>query len=563
MVTRVKAHLNLARAKPFWVNSKRYDWYYLLSLSLGLIYSLPLFRHAFNNSALPLAIANDTLYYLTKIQSWKYSFGLPLNPYHENSFETVSNYTFVAESFLAIIARLTEIDVNFIYALVTFLSFNINFFLVMRLSNLLGLKPSLGLIAFLLSYIVLVPYAPYRPISPQINLILYLLICIALVSFFASSLSPKHLVVLGLLQFLSWFIYPYYALLTSLLAFLFIVARSQRSFRLASVRLLTLVLIPSVPWLIVGYLSSPDFSRQTALRTSLVESNHYPGAFTILLGSLILVLLVLVARLLNTTITLSRFLVFQGLSILLVSNSQVVTGKSIQFESHYILLFWLNSTLLLLALTQDVFKSRFRNMLFLLIFALVIRSVYSYYYDVSRQETVQVSIEERNLWKFILNNTDLTEIISAPLDVSENIVYVTGRKVLATPLSRLYIMSDEELTQRVLLNHYPGELSQPIPEQVYVSIFGLKFRDALSKNARASSFLESARNHSRQITLDEARAIKLLVNGYAKLDFANGLDRFEIDWLVRPTPQLSEFESLSSNCRITLTRVDKWEICRW
>lgn len=563
MVTRLSRKLTFARNKSYGIYFQKYGLYFLTSLLLSLIYSIPLFRHAFNNNALPLEIANDTLYYLTKIQSWQSSFGLPLNPYHENAFETISNYTFVIESFLAIIANITGLDTGLIYALATFISFNINFYLVMRLSKHLGLKPRFGLLAFLTSYVVLVPYAPYRPISPQINLTLYLLICLAMVSFFASNPTRKHFVILGLLQLLIWFVYPYFALLSSSLAFFYIIEKSRRNFRLAFVRLVSLILIPSAPWLLVNYFALPNLARQTALRTGLVESNHYPGAFKILLGSLILASFVLVARILQRTFTLNRFLIFQGLSIFFVSNSQVVTGKSLQFESHYILLFWLNTSFILFVLINHLFKSVFRILLPLVIFSLSLQSIYSYYTQVTRLERVDVSIGEQELWKFIITNTDSSDIISAPLDISQRIVYVTKRKVLATSLSRLYIMSDQELTQRVLLNHYPEILEKPIPEEVYVSIFGLRFRDALSKNTKASSFLKSASNHSSQIKDEEMRMINLLIDDYSNINIVSGLNRFGVDWIVRPIDQFDRIKTLSSNCNLTLTHFDQWGICRW
>jgi hypothetical protein len=541
----------------------QFNLYLSVSVLLSLFYSAPIFAHALSEEVMPLELANDTLYYLTKIQSWKESFGLPLNPYHENRFHDISNYTFIVESSLAVVANVTNSSVNLVYGVITLISFNVNFYLIMKLSSRIGLPKRFAFLVFLIAYIILVPYAPYRPISPQLNLIIYLVICLATISFFDPYRSKNTSIWLCVLQLVLWFIYPYFALLSSITILLLNVERYRRNYHLVFRNILILNAIPAMPWVIINYLSSPQSSRETALRTGLVESNHYPGAFKILLGTFLLALCILIFNAQRRDLTLNKFLIFQGLAILIVSNSQVVTGKSLQFESHYILVFWLNTSLILFSLFRRFVSSLMQTLTVLLIFVLTGQAVTSYFEQVNRVERIRTSSYERNLWNYVQENVGKSEIISAPLDISQGIVYSTNRKVLATTLSRLYIMSDEELTRRVLLNHYPNSLKEPIPEEVYVSIFGIKFREAIAKNLAASRIFGNARLHSAQISREEEIATDYLLENYSKLDVPQELNNFGVDWIIRHGGEIREFEKWSSRCASSVKQVGPWGICRW
>jgi hypothetical protein len=327
--------------------------------------------------------------------------------------------------------------------------------------------------------------------------------------------------------------------------------------------ILILVVTPAMPWIFVNYLASPRASRETALRTGLVESNHYPGSVKILFGSFLLALCILSFKKIQRDLPFSMFLIFHGLAILIAANSQVVTGKSLQFESHYILLFWLNTSLIMFSLFRSVTVSLMQTLTFVLIFALTGQAMVSYLEEAKKFEGIQTSSYERDLWKYVQERVGKSEIISAPLDISQRIVYATNRKVLATTLSRLYIMTDEELSRRVLLNHYPGSLEEPISEDVYISIFGLRFREALAKNLTASHIFENASYHSAQISNEEVMAIDSLLDDYSNLNVSQELNHFGVDWIIRREGELREFEKLSSRCASSLKLIGTWEICRW
>jgi hypothetical protein len=466
---------------------------------------------------------------------------------------------------LALLARILGISTNLLYGLMTFFSFLLNFYLVQKLSRKLGLSDISATLVFLLSYAVLIGYAPYRPISPQINLIFYLGVCIVI----AKSLSlperetlPKRLL---FLQTGLWFIYPYFAVICALTAFFHIVLRRDFLLKREGLACLIYVVIPTLPWLLVQLFLGGDYYRETATRTGLVEGNHFPGAIrSTLVGLATLLLVAFLQYRFKTSVSINRFLFLTGFSIVFSVNSQVLTGKSMQFDSHFVLPTYILFFITLMLLVEKLPWSQtlvFGGALIVCLFS--VKASISYNEKVNDAKFTSMVTRDDAIFEFIRVSTNANALISAPLSLSEQLVYRTNRRVLATNLSRLYIMSDKELEDRVLLNYFPKRLVGKPPEEIYSSIFGQRYRDAITKNVTAARLFPFARAHTQKLLLEERKEIDRLTNKYSHLNVSKKLNDFGVDWLIRETGDLVWFENASLSCKTSKRVIGKWEVCKW
>lgn len=531
----------------------------------ALVYSVPLVWHAINTNSMPLEIANDTTFYLTRVQVWRTTLGMPINPYHEFTFTQPATFTFLVESTLALIAHGLRVSTNLIYGIATFFSFIVNFQLMQVLIRKVKLNEISGLIIFFASYTVLVEYAPYRPVSPQINFTLYLLTCIVIAAHIDLNqirLFSKKLVIL---QCLLWFVYPYYALLTAITLFLHSISSKHLDFLGKIFNLVTYVLVPVLPWLFVSFSLDTTVTRETALRTGLVESNHFPGAIRILILALALIILVfLYQRKTHSSFSSNRFLWIHGFAIIAASNSQIFTGKSLQFESHFILPFYLVFLSIIMLLYEKAFWNK--SVIFVILIVLFFGSflkMASYSNKAWHQVNVAINAKEDPILDFLRTHVAENQLVSAPLELSEKIVFILNRRVLASGSSKLYFMSDEELRKRVLVNYFPEELEKPFPIDMYLSMFGLRYRDAIAKNSAAAAFLPLAKSHTEKLFVLEQNEIRRVESTYASLDIAVELDNFNVDWIVRKKGDLRWFAKASSNCNSSKTTVGSWRVCKW
>jgi hypothetical protein len=186
------------------------------------------------------------------------------------------------------------------------------------------------------------PYSLERPISPQIILLVWLWFILTCLKEIKTT-SYKTIVKLGLIAGLSAYLhYPYIFLQIQVGTIIFIIGmvllkKPVKGF-LLSTFFSWLVALPYLFWSRNAALSQ-DY-QDLLLRGGIIY-NHIPTALSVVIFSIISLILIFVLLKRSTKVSLqfSRmpllFLFSQVIGCILVSNSNVVTGVSVQFSDHF------------------------------------------------------------------------------------------------------------------------------------------------------------------------------------------------------------------------------------
>ena len=185
-------------------------------------------------------------------------------------------------------------------------------------------------------------YSFERPISPQISVIVYLLIILGIKKSLALNQS-KFKIIIGILAGLSAYLSsPFTFIVASLgfLTYLFLtlIAKKFNVLDFASIVVFTILVIPYM-YSNVGNSKSESF-KDLILRQGLIES-HLPAArVTIIMLVIALFYVFLFSRftkikVFNRQKLFFNFLIVQLVMIAFVSNSNLLTGKALQFSNHF------------------------------------------------------------------------------------------------------------------------------------------------------------------------------------------------------------------------------------
>lgn len=263
------------------------------------------------------------------------------NPYIKEHIDDPFIMPPLAEWFIASLAWVTDTSVPFITSVSDGVLGFVGFMLVYILFHVLTRSMWVSLLYTLLFFFFsLATFG--RPISPQFNALFLFagLIVTAKVYFDESLWESKWNIILGLIVGVTCFISPYY--FTALLGLYVLVFTSRALFERSRG-----VLQKNVPWFFLGFLPlaciyaffqvkaslDPSYA-ETVLRYGLMHT-HIPGSFTnMFFGGIACVVLVLCFRSLHQ----QKFAFALGsiVTLFALNWQNILTGKSLQFSSHYL-----------------------------------------------------------------------------------------------------------------------------------------------------------------------------------------------------------------------------------
>jgi len=185
-------------------------------------------------------------------------------------------------------------------------------------------------------------YSFERPISPQISVIAYLLIILGIKKALALNQS-KFKIIIGILAGLSAYLSSPFTFIVASLGFLtylflILVAKKFNVLDFASIVAYTILVIPYMHSNVEN--SKAKSFKDLILRQGLIES-HLPAArVTIIMLILTLFYVFLFSRFTKIKVfsrqkLFFNFLIIQVVVIAFVSNSNLLTGKALQFSNHF------------------------------------------------------------------------------------------------------------------------------------------------------------------------------------------------------------------------------------
>lgn len=394
------------------------------------------------------------------------------NPYLKEHMDDPFIMPPVAEWFVAALAYIIGTSAAFVTSAGDFFLTLVNFLLVYAL--LLVVTRNNKTLALLYTTVFFgLSLATFgRPISPQINAIPFFigLIYIAKLYYHDEEDKKRNNLMAGLFTGITVFLYPYF--FTTILAvyglLMFGRAITERTLR---------IIKEHVAWYLVTFLpfaalfvffqvraAGDVFYSESLIRYGLMHT-HLPGSFTnVALGVLTCALVVLAFRFLSRQELL--FAASWSLSIIALNWQNVITGKSLQFASHYrptlVLAVIVVLTVLHVALLRSGAEGRARVMrvgvvfgmcALLLITAVVRKDEYIHMADMpytkAELEEIQAADE---VFDWLNTNTSRDSVVYALGETySELLPVYTHNKVYFDFYANFYPVSHSEIEERWLI----------------------------------------------------------------------------------------------------------------
>jgi len=315
----------------------------------SLVFLNCIFFKFFCTNSLILA-ADDSGLILTKVASYtRNPLNMNVNPYISTSDQLTLSV--LSEWLFGLISSVFALDITMTQKLILFMTVNGLFLtlrnIVMRYSRLPNIITLLTILSICLSY------SPIwlRPISPGFNLVI-LLIALNVLLNSKCLREPKmgQVITLVLLNLYLSLAYVFYSLiLTVTIAFcqLFLLLKGKK-LNFSHYFFLLLNFIPGFFFFILSHQSNQSY-QDLSFRWGVIQS-HFPGSLrTFLFSSL-----GIIAALLYLKNDLKYLFLSLFLSSIILSNSQIFTGTSMEFDSHFFPPVFVATTLVIFLSTEHL-----------------------------------------------------------------------------------------------------------------------------------------------------------------------------------------------------------------
>ena len=385
-----------------------------------------------------------------------------------------------------------------------------------------------------------------RTPSPQLNFITWLVFFFFLIQYIQSS-EKLSLYGAGLFLGLQFYFYPYYwsysviLLILLMLAFFF----RSRNVSISFLKIFGIGLFIALPygWLQFQAMVSPHY-LETLLRHGLIYS-HFPSGLASVFISLILLAGSYYAIRKNLISFDGSHLILIGAvsSAIIVVNQHVITGKNLEFSSHYWLIsvfsfFFLGIFLLNSWMEQSGNRKKILAGLTLAVAAVSIGNISAVMKsqiaftdtDISRQRYAP-------MFDWLNANAPKDSVVYANNDISELIPVYTNQNVFYNHYANLFLMSDNEIWARFAIAHF----FDPITKEFVMrqdhrrDIWGLHLIDEYAHNQsknRLRKLIGLPSAFYEEVPQSAVLSFMEFANGIKQNDFKKELATYRTDYVV-------------------------------
>jgi len=388
-----------------------------------------------------------------------------------------------------------------------------------------------------------------RAPSPQLNHIFWLLLFLIWLLFLKRP-NYSYALLMGLSFGLLFYIYPYYwtfyvVFFVLFLCLNFLLKRKcdYKKYFLAII----IALIISLPYFISLFkaMQLPYYGESLA-RLGMIET-HFPSGIKILVwGGLVLLLFLVTYYKRIIKINPKSILIFSSLlAPMIVVNQHIITGKNLQFSSHY----WPLSAfcfIFALAYLLNLWSKKIKvQPIKILIFILI--SVYIFYepavhlINTAKGEALHYSQEEiaqqkyALIFKWLNENTLPDEVVFAG-KISSLIPVYTANNVFSG--GYLFFMPDKEVQERAVLSHYWDDFFNKESEN-YVSYerlikgnYYITLSGHLKQRNKLRSWFGLAPVKYEEIPREEIDEFLELARDIQGQDFETQIKKYRVDYFI-------------------------------
>jgi len=386
-----------------------------------------------------------------------------------------------------------------------------------------------------------------RAPSPQFIFIFWLLLFTLLLKYLE---RPKNIfLILGSINLgLLFYLYPYYWMFYLIFIGVFIIFNLLKNKQFNFLPYLYLVagaLVIGLPYFISVYNSLRDVIYGESLaRVGMIET-HFPSGIKIVFLSFIIIILTWIFYkkkiiILNTSVI---FLLSANIAVALATNQHIITGKNLEFSSHFLMISEFCFVFLAIYLAQALFRFFKTRHIFLINFFVVLIVILISWFNVYHVLANQINLDDSDyyqqnyasIFEWLNKNTKKDEVIFANREISCLIPIYTSDNVFYCGSIILSSMDNKEIWQRFLINEYWENFNEDFIRKNERGFFGTKYISAynhnLSKNKLRKFFLLSPKEYVK-IPKEEIDSIIAISRQIKKHDFKSLLTDYKVDYLI-------------------------------
>lgn len=524
----------------------------IISLIAGSLTALPQVAavlRAENFQGIYKQANNDEIYYMARARDIADGHSFLSNPYIYEYKNGQPMQFWLPDYLMAKPLALLHIDIHKGYIFYDFfLPFILTVLTYAIIYKLTDSKP-MGIIGAAFLHLNLFFSVFNRAPSPQLIFIFWQLLFLLWLRFIErpTSLNAGFMgIAFGLLFHIYPYYWTFYVIFFALYLFFNFILKKNIDYK-KYFSAFAIAFVISIPYFIsfIKSMQSPYYNESVA-RVGMLDTHFPTGRKIVMWGVIVLILFALAywKKLINLNHK-TVLLVSSCLAAIISVNQQVITGKNLQFASHY----WMLSVFCFVfsfAYLVDLWmkKNNF-NRVKLIILSLA--GLYVFYSPIaytanalsdnafaySKDEIEQQRYAE--IFRWLNDNTSADEVVFADSGLSPLIPSYTANNVFYCSSAGLFFMPTSELWERFVLNNYWQEFNKEYVEQTQFAVWGAyyqtKYDNDLTKNKLRKLFNLTQVNYEK-IPSEEIEKFLLFADEVKSENFAERLKKYRVDYFV-------------------------------
>ena len=287
------------------------------------------------------------------------------------------------------------------------------------------------------------------------------------------------------------------------------------------------------------------FYEESIYRLGMIDT-HFPSGIKI-------VLLFFIAIISAVFFYKNKIIKINELSIFLISsiiaaaisvNQHVITGKNLEFSSHYWMIAVFSFSFLVAYLFNKILQNKIfgfsKKNVYIILFVVVI--CFSFWQqknkvlaDINPNETELYWQNYKPIFDWLNNNTAKDSVVFANNDLSTLIPVYTKNNIYYNRFANLFFISDQEVQERFVINNYWEEFDDEFIYDKQRSIWGVHYIDAYGHNTSKNilrKFFNLPPQEYEKIPKQKIDEFVLLAEDIQSGELSDYLFNYRVDYFV-------------------------------
>ncbi len=383
-----------------------------------------------------------------------------------------------------------------------------------------------------------------RPVSPQLNFIFWLTQFIFLWKLIKNGPSRKILIWNAVNLGLLFYIYPYYwtfyVIFLVILAGVYFIYSRELSF--AMVKILAGGFVLAAPYFLNSYfISRTSEYSETISRIGLIYS-RFPSGVWVVSGALALLILFVIVLKTGLIKVNNPTLFFMGglLATVISSNNHIITGKNLEFSSHYRMLsiFFFSFSFAYLWRAYLEPSPRHKKIVGLVLVAIVLFTTIQNTTAYLNKYSIVNSSEDQKyalLFDWLNKRTSKDSVVYADAVLSDLIPIYTHNNVFYSENANLFLVADDEIISRFILNNFFETFEREFIIKNIGAIYRVRYLDRYGKTVQDNKLRRLLGIKTvPEIYLPEDAVDKVLsrANQLKNSNLGKELEKYRIDYIL-------------------------------